>query len=276
MSTAGYKLNFDEIKAAVSMEQVVTYLGIVGLKRIAKNKFRGACPLCKSSDAFSITTDAGRGGTGAFNCFRCSNGGDQLELVSLIRGNARKDPQGLYAAAKELHDRFIAGDARPENGSNGSPQPQQARTTERGKGFDAESYVAKLDPEHEDLRALGIDAATFRDWRAGYCKTGVHRGKLALPVTRDGAIVGFIGRTIKDEPPLLTFFDGFKPENYVFGEDRVVEGELFLVREPIDVLRAYENGETNVICLLTQTISPIQLEMLAALMDKRHCEAVQF
>lgn len=273
MSTT-YQLDFDEVKKAVSIEKVIEYLGIGGLKRIAPTKLTAIkCPLCGGADAFKVTTDAGRSGTGAFNCFRCSNGGDQLELVSLIRGNPRKDPQGLYNAAKELHARFIAADAPPRNDpANSSPQPLQAKTI----GFDPVAYEAKLDRQHEELKPLGFDAETLATWHAGYAKTGPLRGKLALPVTREGHVVAFFARTLKNETPMLSFINGFTPESYIFGEERVADGELVIVGDPLDVIRAYENGETNVVCLLTQTTSAMQLEMIASLMDRKHCDSVRF
>ena len=196
MSTETYKINFEEIKKSVSMEQVVDFLGIPALKQKSARQWKGACPFCKGMDCFVVTDDGGRDKTGAFNCFKCPAGGDQIELVSLSRGNPRKDPKGVFAAAKELHERFMAagggGSGEGANrSSNSSPQPQR----ERRQGFDPEAYAKGLDPAHEALAGLGVDAETYRQWKAGYAGSGVHRGRLALPVVaKDGGIVGYVGR----------------------------------------------------------------------------------
>ena len=162
MSTETYKINFDEIKKSVSMEQVVDFLRIPGLKHKSARQWKGTCPFCKGMDCFVVTNDGGRDKTGAFNCFKCPVGGDQIELVSLSRGHPRKDRQGAFAAAKELHERFMAagsgGSVEAGNGygnsnSNGSPQPQR----ERRQGFDPEAYAKALDPAHEALVGLGVD-----------------------------------------------------------------------------------------------------------------------
>ena len=155
MSTSSYRIDFDELKRAVSMEQVIGFLGLSGLKQRSAKQWKGACPFCKTADGFVINSDGGRDKTGAFNCFKCSAGGDQLELVSLMRGNPRKDSKGVHAAAKELHAAFIARESAGveplQNRSDASPQP--ASEKKKG-GFDPEAYWKGLDPAHEALAPL--------------------------------------------------------------------------------------------------------------------------
>ena len=127
------------------MEQVVAFLSIPGLKARGTRQWKGPCPFCKGLDCFVVSNDGGREKTGAFNCFKCPAGGDQIELVSLSRGHPRKDRQGVFAAAKELHDTFLAAAAGTVNGnsnssSNSSPQPSK----ERRSGFDPEAYAKDL------------------------------------------------------------------------------------------------------------------------------------
>ena len=269
MSSETKRIDFDEIKRCVSMEQVVAHLSIPGLKARGHRVWKGPCPFCKGQDCFVVSNDGGRDKTGAFNCFKCPAGGDQIELVSLSRGHPRKDRQGVYAAARELHDTFL-GDGGNSNGnsnssSNSSPQPSK----ERRSGFDPEAYARTLDPEHEALSGLGIEAETLRQWKAGYSSSGVNRGRLALPIARKtGEVVGYVGRATKDESPTLTFPNGFDPREHIFGAERVTGEHLYLVRDPVDVLKASEAGCGNAVCFLTEDIAAIQLEALAALMDR--------
>ncbi len=100
---------------------------------------------------------------------------------------------------------------------------------------------------------------------------------MALPVTsKDGSIVGYFGKSTKGESPNLTFPNGLDPQLYIFGIDRVTSEPLFLVRDPIDVLKAFEAGMGNAVCFLTEDIAAIQLEALASLMDERKCESLSF
>lgn len=275
MSTEVYKINFDELKRTVSMETVIGFLNIRGLKQKNARQWKGTCPFCKGIDCFVVSSDGGRDKTGAFNCFKCPAGGDQIELVSLVRGHQRKDPQGAFAAAKELHEKFMAADVErgAGNRSNASPQPLR----ERRAGFDPEAYAKTLDPAHAALAPFGIEAETFQQWKAGYASAGVHRGRLALPiVAKDGTVAGYIGRALSEGTPTLTFPNGFAPQDYLFGGERISKGHLYLVRDPIDVLKAFETGCENTVCFLTEEISALQLECLAALMDERGCDGLSF
>jgi hypothetical protein len=276
MSVESKRIDFDEIKRSIPMDQVVSFLGLSNLKPRGRGAWKGTCPFCKGIDCFVVSNEGGREKTGAFNCFKCPAGGDQIELVSLVRGHPRKDRQGVYAAARELQERFLGG--APGNGNSNSSQnssPQPGR--ERRPGFDPEAYAKTLDPGHEALAGLGIDAETLRQWRAGYASSGVNRGRLALPVARkSGEVVGYIGRTTKDEGPTLIFPNGFDPREHIFGADRVTGDHLYLVRDPIDVLKAFEAGCGNAVCFLTEDVAAIQLEALAALMDERKCESLSF
>jgi hypothetical protein len=276
VSTETYRIDFDEIKRNIPMDQVVAFLGIPGLKARGARQWKGPCPFCKVVDSFVVSNDGGRDKTGAFNCFKCPAGGDQIELVSLSRGHARKDRQGAFAAAKELHEKFLAGKgAGPASHSSSNASPQPSR--ERRAGFDPESYAKGLDPAHEALAALAIDPETLRRWKAGYASSGVNRGRLALPIAgKDGVVIGYFGRATKGESPTLIFPNGLNPHDHIFGADRVTSEPLYLVRDPIDVLKAFESGCGNAVCFLTEDIAAIQLEALASLMDERKCPSLSF
>ena len=47
------------------------------------------------------------------------------------------------------------------------------------------------------------------------------------------------------------------------------------MRDPLSVLTASDSGVENVVAFLTESIAAQQLEMLASLMDERHCETVE-
>ena len=274
MQTEAYRIDFDEIKRSITMDQVVAFLGISGLKARSARQWKGPCPFCKGLDCFVVSNDGGRDKTGAFNCFKCPAGGDQIELVSLSRGHGRKDRQGTFDAAKELHEKFLGS---KEGGSNRSPNSTPQPIKERRTGFDPEVYAKGLDPTHEALGGIGVDVETFRQWKAGYANSGVNRGRLALPIaTKEGAIIGYFGRATKGESPTLIFPNGLNPHDHIFGADRVTNEPIYLVRDPIDVLKAFESGCGNAVCFLTEDIAPIQLEALAALMDERKCESLSF
>jgi hypothetical protein len=71
--------------------------------------------------------------------------------------------------------------------------------------------------------------------------------------------------------PALIFPNGVTPSEYIFNAHNVVAGELYLVRDPLQVLQAAENGVSNVVSFLTP-ITAQSLEQLASLMDQRQVE----
>jgi DNA primase len=110
---------------------------------------------------------------------------------------------------------------------------------------------------------------------AGYAPKGILRGRLAIPIhDREGTLLAYCGRTVKNESPTLTFPNGFDPHSVIFGAHKVQAGELYLVRDPLQVLTAYEAGVENVVAFLT-TITAQQLEQLASLMDQKKVETVE-
>ena len=79
---------------------------------------------------------------------------------------------------------------------------------------------------------------------------------------------------MKVEIPTLPCPNCFHPAEVIFNAHRVTEGELYLVRAPLQVLTAHESGIENVVSFLTEAISAQQLEMLASLLDEKRCDSV--
>ena len=116
-----FKIEFDTAKKASPMDKVIAHLALQGLRPRGSKQWRGTCPFCKLTDCFVISADGGKDKLGAFHCFKCTAGGDQIELVSLVRGFPRRDAKGCFAAAKELHETFIG--KLGLDSSNTSPAP---------------------------------------------------------------------------------------------------------------------------------------------------------
>ena len=126
--------------------------------------------------------------------------------------------------------------------------------------------LSYLRADHEHVVGLGVLAETAAFFGCGHAPKGIMRGKLAIPIhDRDGRLMAYCGRDYEGGP--LTFPAGFKPEEHIFNAERVIEGDLYLTRDPLEVILAWQNGVENVVAFLTDTIQPLQLEMLASLMD---------
>jgi DNA primase len=237
-------IDFQEVKSAATVEQVI---GFLGLKLTQKDdSFRGVCPLCKSGSREFVITGTKR----LFHCFKCKKGGDFLRLVSEAKGI------GVREAAAELA-KACGVEKKP------APAP-----TEK-KAFDVDKYAEGLDPEHKALEPLGISADTLKAWKAGYSATGVNRGRLALPIeSLQHGTLGYMGMEINPDQSMLIFPNGIDPRLYIFGAAHATGKELYVTKTPLDVLRAWDSGFHCAVCFLTETISSAQWQYLSALMDQ--------
>ena len=272
-----FKIDYVAVKQTATAEQVIAFYAIKGLHKRGSQQWRGVCPLCKASESFVFTANGGKDKLGAFHCFKCLSGGDQLELVSRLKGFGPKDVKGVYEAALELHTKFIG------NNSNPSPSPnQEKKEAEPAKpkraGFDAEAYAKSLDPEHAVLKVLGLASETLRDWNCGYSSSGLNRGRLALPiVSLTGEITSFVGVALGEEQPKLTCPKEFNPSGELFGLAKLQRGEaLILVKTPLDVLLASEASVGNCVCALTDELVKDQLQLLMQIMDHYEAPSISF
>ena len=249
-------IDFAELKAKVSIEQVLTMLQL-NLKRQGQ-QLRGPCPACKSGGdrALVVTPDKG-----VFYCFSRKSGGDMIELVAHMRGYAGEDR--VPRAGLDIASHF---------GINNS-SPKRAVEEERSAG--PLRPLDYLDPEHASLRELGVSKETCQHFGAGYAPKGIMRGRLAIPIhDAEGKLLAYCGRAVKGEEPMLIFPKGFEPESVIFNAHRVHEGTLYATRDPLAMLTALENGIDNVVALMGD-IKAVQLERLTALMNLKSAQPLE-
>lgn len=252
-------VDFAELKARVTIEQVAEMLALDIQRR--GGQLRGPCPACQAGgDRALVITPARQ----AFYCFGGRTGGDLIALVAHLRGCKVKEAADIIAA----HIGKL---------SECSPASENAANS-AGKGSDRERLrpLDYLQAEHRAVQALGISPETAKAWGAGFAGKGIMRGRLAIPIhDREGALLGYCGRAVsKDQQPTLIFPNGFRPESVIFGAHRVGAGPLFLVRDPLDVLVAFESGVENAVALLSPA-TPQSLDLLARLMRNSGCEVVE-
>jgi hypothetical protein len=242
-------VDFAQLKGAVTLEQAVAYLGLKLAK--SNNQYRGSCPV-HGGGARGLAVTPSKG----FYCFGSKTGGDVIGLVSHIK----------EIPAKEAAD-WLAQQARFTTREEKQPDIAPVATTAL-KPLDYLQYT-------EQIAALGVTEETCKEFGAGYAPKGIMRGKFAIPVyDRKGTLLAYAGRAL--DSPHLHFPNNFDPASVIFGCHRVKEGELHLVRDPLEVLAAYQAGMENVVCFLTEGIGPQQFEQLSGLMDEAKCERVFF
>jgi hypothetical protein len=130
-----------------------------------------------------------------------------------------------------------------------------------------EQIAAGLDAAHEECQKLGLSPETLKPFKGGYEKRGVARGNVIVQLhNQTGALIGYVGM---NDPMWLP--KDVKPEEHFFNWHRQQEGEVYVATHPRQVLLAFENGIENVIAVLTPSISPEQLRLLADLCEEKGC-----
>jgi hypothetical protein len=251
-------IDFAELKQRVSIDRAAEMLGLQ-LKK-AGAQLRGPCPICKDGGDRALAITPAKG---LYYCFgKCRKGGDAISLAAGARGCT------LREAAEFLAEKSGRAKVATNHSPDSSPQPLIGEGKLRPLDY--------LQSEHEAVQALGVSSETCEHFGAGFASKGILRGRFAIPIhDRAGILLAYCGRAVKDESPTLIFPNGFDPCCVIFNAHRITEGDLFLVRDPLQALTAYQNGIENVAAFLTEMIIAQQLEQLATLMDERKCEGVE-
>ncbi len=126
-----------------------------------------------------------------------------------------------------------------------------------------------LQVSRESAQALSAVPETGAHFAAGFAPKGVRRGRLTIPIhDRADMLLAYRGRAVKDESPSLIFPDRFDRHGAIFNAHRIVNGDLFLVHDPLHALTAHESGIENVVAFLAENVTALQPERLAALTDE--------
>jgi DNA primase len=265
-------IDFAKLKAEIDMGAVLSMLGVANLKKQGE-QLRGCCPIHGGTgDREFVVTPAKQ----AYYCFGCKSGGDIIKLVAGVNKCSQQQAAFQLARHFSIGNSPASGNSSAERNStlpvngtvpgNNSPQPQPA--------LQALDY---LQTAFEGRESLEVTPETLMAFGAGFAPKGTVRGRLAIPLhDAAGTLVAYCGRRLRDDgSPLLTFHSSFDPRAVLFNANRIEPAPLFLARDPLAVLCAFENGVTNVIAVLTDDISVGQLQILIALMEAKSIPSVE-
>ena len=253
-------IDFQDVKKTVPIEDAITRLGLdlkpSGLQR------RGPCPACKSGgDRTLVVTPTKQ----AFYCFAGKIGGDVIGLAAHIKSCTMKE------AAE-----FLAGSTprlEPTKPTASEPTIPTTVPEKKKAGLNPLTY---LQAEHPLVQALGISKETAEHFGAGYAPKGIMRGRLAIPIHDvDGLLIAYCGQALNGEEPKLIFPKGYEAEKFMFNIHRFEGEHIYLMREPLEVMKAFEGGIENGVSFLTTTISSDQLSQCASLITSQKIIALE-
>ena len=170
-------LDFEAIKADYPINRVVDIFKLE--LRMRGEQWRGKCPVCEGGSERNLVITPSKG---VYYCFSDEKGGDQLALISHMRG----------CSAKEAAE-WLAGDA---------PQRSTAPKEKKQEASDGFKPLDYLEADHDAVLALGFDPDVALALGIGYAKRGILKGTVAVPLRRDdGSISGYIGLTEIEKLP---------------------------------------------------------------------------
>lgn len=267
------EIDFAAVKSAVSIEQVLRMCDTPKLTRHGE-QYRAPCPRCKSGGDRALVVTPSKA---AFYCFAEKRGGDSIALLAHIHGISQREAAQAIQNHFGLEKSVAKADTRTH--TDHSPEPTNSSG---GRGvasslFKVIDALLYLDPAHEALEPLGISPETIEHFGGGYASKGVMRGRLALPIhTHDGKLIAYVGLSLSDDIQPRLHFHNFENDRYLFNLNRVTSDDVvYVARDPLDVLRAYqEGGVTNVASFLSPMTANALL-VLSSVMDDMAIESVE-
>jgi DNA primase len=252
-------VDFAQVKAAVSLRQVLTDYGIgERLRRSGKDHYRGLCPihLGEGRDAFH-----GDLRKNIFHCFSCGAGGNVLDLV------AQLEQCSVREAALQLQRRYLATESavpvRPQ-----LPRRDQLVTKKRESNPALSFCLTGLDATHPYVSARGLSWATATHFGIGfYNGRGIMHGRLAIPIHDEhGRLVAYGGRSVVTEDPRYRFPAGFRKSVVLFNYHRaaaLARDGVVVVEGFFDSMRVHQAGYQSVVALMGAALSGAQENLVA-------------
>lgn len=271
-------VDFKQIREQISLKEVLlTYYGITNLKQKG-SKLIGPCPVHGGKGHRSFHADLEKN---AWFCFSgCKSGGNQIDLV------AKTENIPIREAALKLKSFFLGQDSNKQSLPS-SPQelpakPQKPKADcldsskgEKGKAKHNEPINVNIKLYHDypyllENRALMLDTCKYFD--VGYCKRGIMRGCVALPVhNEDGELIAYAGRRLKVAD--IEKYGKYKlPNNFhksivLYNYHRAKElmntQGLILVEGFFKLFNLFEAGFANVVSTMGSSASDYQLDLLS-------------
>jgi len=254
-------VSFDDIKARVSIEDVLDHYGVKLRQR--KDELTGLCPFPGHDDtraSFSANTTKN-----VFQCFGCKKSGNVLDLVAYMEGVEIREA-GLL-----LQGWFQISPETPSDGHLKHAQPRASDIPAQGPKNAPLTFQLKLDSSYPYLRDRGLTQAAIEYFGLGFASRGVMKGRIAIPIhDEDGQLVAYAGRwaadLVPDEELRYKLPEGFHKSQVLYNLHRVKElaGEKGLVVTEgfFTLFHLWQAGILNAVALMGSSISDNQVELI--------------
>ena len=288
-------VDFRDIRARITMEQVLEHYGVLHTFKRTGNRLSGPCPIHGGSNPSQFRVDTDKN---IWNCFsECKHGGNTLDFI------VRKENISIHDAALKACEWFnipldevkTNGQSAPEAEDHASPEAKATSTPAEaskpapappkpkgGRPEDGGSpqgppnpplkfKLEKLNREHPYFEERGITLETVIDFGLGYFTgdKGLMVGRIVIPITNvKGEVVAYGGRWPGEPPnadtPKYKLPTGFRKGQELFNLHRAIaeQGPLVIVEGFFDAIKVHQNGWRRVVALMGSTMTTAQEELI--------------
>jgi DNA primase len=271
-------VDFRAVKAAITMEQVLDYYGLLEKMKRSGDNLSSCCPIHKGSNPTQFRVSVSKN---VWNCFsECQHGGNTLDFI------ARMEDISIKAAALKAIEWFglnpdaMSGDPAPDaEAPDATPQDREAPRPRRSEPAAPENIAPnkplgfrldKLEREHPYLLERGLALETVVDFGIGFCAKGMMAGRIAIPIHNpEGQVVAYAGRypgEPAEDTPKYKLPPGFRKSLELYNLDRAIkeapEKPLMIVEGFFACMKLHQLGQRKVVSLMGSTLSAAQEELL--------------
>jgi DNA primase len=274
-------VDFKAVKAALTMEQVLTHYGLMDKFTKKGDSLNGPCPIHNGENPTQFRVSTSKN---IWNCFsKCKQGGNVLDFIS------RMEDVSIHAAALKAIEWFQldtaavarnSDDAEESEHAEPRGKPASAPKTPESKQTPKEDTstlnkplkfrLEKLERSHPYLTERGLTTETLVDFGAGFCAKGMMAGRIAIPIhNQNGEVVAYAGRLVgepTDDSPKYKLPPGFRKSLELFNIDRASkespEQPLIIVEGFFDCMKLHQHGHRKTVALMGSTLSIGQEELI--------------
>ena len=284
-------VNYKSLRAELSFIEILHHYRVELKER--GEQWQGFCPLPTHEGKRKSPSFSANVGKGIWQCFGCGAKGNVIEFAARMEGLNPDNPGDFRKVALFLQ-KTLAGDGEEhERPKARSQETARERIEQKDASEETPGAVVNapldfelqgLEYDHSYLRERGFTEATIKAFGLGYCKRGLMKGRIAIPLhDTGGTLIGYAGRIVDEEaigedtPRYL--FPGSRDRNgtrhefrksaFLYNGFRVEKpSKLVVVESFTAVWWLTQAGITDVVALMGASCSERQGELLRDLVPE--------
>jgi DNA primase len=261
-------VDFGAVKQAVSLEAVLRYYQVPGLRK-QRHQLIGRCPIHCGQRVDSFRASLAKN---VFHCFACQASGNVLHFVAAM------EECSIRQAALRLQQWFSLG--APGRGPLGPAMPARRSVPngklvreKEGRNPPLPFALTGVNPSHPYLVERGVDWATAVEFGVGfYAGPGLLSGRIVIPIANArGETVAYAGRAVDGSQPKYKLPAGFRKGLELFNLHRASatgSRTVIVVEGYFDCLQAHQAGLPWVVALMGSSLSAEQEASLLERFDR--------